>query len=325
MNSTRINLFSLMFISIFLVACSSNIVGSEEVKTGDLTVMTVEFNSGAPVPDLLISLEEVPSAKEVDTKIGSIEGVAVFEGLQEGKTYKIIATKIENGNNDDYSSVEEFTFKSSSPYFVLRTHANNYQQLAVPVVMQNPELPNGCEITSLTAVLNYYGFQLSKTEMTDRYLPQQNFRNEGNKKYGADPNKAFTGSPYEKKNATYVFASPIVKAAKAAIKENNLSLQVTNVSGQSSESILNLLDQGVPVIVWVTLDLSEPRKNGGWFIDKTNKFHEMYQNLHSVVLIGQSDDNVIVMDPLKGYVEHNIQQFFKSYEELGTQAVAIHK
>lgn len=51
----------------------------------------------------------------------------------------------------------------------------------------------------------------------------------------------------------------------------------------------------------------------------------MYQNLHSVVLIGQTEDKVIVMDPLKGYVEHNKQKFFKSYVELGKQAVAIHK
>ncbi|MEN2465771.1 C39 family peptidase [Ornithinibacillus sp. JPR2-1] len=32
-------------------------------------------------------------------------------------------------------------------------------------MMQKPELPNGCEITSLTSVLNYYDYQVSKTNM----------------------------------------------------------------------------------------------------------------------------------------------------------------
>lgn len=43
----------------------------------------------------------------------------------------------------------------------------------VPTVMQNPELPNGCEITSLTAVLNSKGYKVEKTEMADIYLPKE--------------------------------------------------------------------------------------------------------------------------------------------------------
>ena len=43
-------------------------------------------------------------------------------------------------------------------------------QIDVPVILQNPELPNGCEITSLTEVLQYLGFQVTHTEMAG-YLP----------------------------------------------------------------------------------------------------------------------------------------------------------
>lgn len=48
-------------------------------------------------------------------------------------------------------------------------------------------------------------------------------------------------------------------------------------------------------------------------------------NLHAVVLTGHLGDKVVVMDPLKGYVTYNVDQFFKSYHELGEQAVAVHK
>lgn len=35
---------------------------------------------------------------------------------------------------------------------------------------QYPELPTGCEITSLTSVLNYYGYDVDKEVMADDYL-----------------------------------------------------------------------------------------------------------------------------------------------------------
>ena len=34
--------------------------------------------------------------------------------------------------------------------------------LDVPQILQNPELPNGCEITSLCEVLRYLGFDADK-------------------------------------------------------------------------------------------------------------------------------------------------------------------
>ena len=53
----------------------------------------------------------------------------------------------------------------------------------------------------------------------------------------------------------------------------------------------------------------------------------MYKNLHAVVLtgIGDSGHTVTVMDPLKGNVQYDKEAFFKSYEALGKQAVAIYK
>jgi len=46
--------------------------------------------------------------------------------------------------------------------------------------------------------------------------------------------------------------------------------------------------------------------------------------LHAVVLVGIDGDIVEVMDPLKGIVQLNKQQFFDSYKALGEQAVVIY-
>lgn len=306
-----------------LAACGSD---SNKENNKELKVLTVEFSSGSPVPELYVTLSDASNGKEVDSVIGSQEGEALFDDLKDGHNYIVAATTLKNSVlGEGYTTVEQFTYDSTKPYYLLQTHsARDYQQLDVPVVMQNPELPNGCEITALTAVLNYYGVAAKKTEMAEKYLAKQAIRMAGEKKYGADPNKEYTGNPASK-DGTYVFAAPIVEAAEKAIIAKDASLRVTDVSGQTQEEILALVKEGVPVVVWVTLDLTEPRMDGGWVIDGTNDYHEMYENLHVVVLTGHLGDKVVVMDPLKGYVTYSDVQFFKSYKELGKQAVAVHK
>ena len=44
-------------------------------------------------------------------------------------------------------------------------------QLNVENILQNPELPNGCEITSAAIVLNYLGFDIDKVTLAENCLP----------------------------------------------------------------------------------------------------------------------------------------------------------
>lgn len=48
--------------------------------------------------------------------------------------------------------------------------SNSQFKLDVEPILQLPELPTGCEITSLATVLNYYGYDISKTQLADEYL-----------------------------------------------------------------------------------------------------------------------------------------------------------
>ena len=306
-----------------------NQFSQQEKQKSELTVLTVEFNSGAPIPNLYITVTDVKTGKIVEDVIGSDEGEATFSKLVEGQKYAIAATTLENSmENNGYTTIENFTYDSTKPYYRLQTHfSRDEQELDVPVVMQNPELPHGCEITSLTAVLNYYGMKVTKLEMTDTYLPKKKIDTENGQRIGPNPNQAFAGDPRDKANGMYVFAAPIVKAAEAAIADKQANLRVTNMSGASQDEILQLVREGVPVVTWVTLDLSEPKTKSdkGWIYEGESKSSAAYMNLHAVVLTGHLGDKVVVMDPLKGYVTYNVDQFFKSYKELRKQAVAVHK
>ncbi|QDQ03327.1 hypothetical protein FOH38_06680 [Lysinibacillus fusiformis] len=306
-----------------------NQLTQQDKQKNQLTVLTVEFNSGAPIPNLYIKVTDKETGEEVEDALGSEEGEATFSKLVEGKAYTIAATTLENSmGGDGYTTIDTFTYDTSKPYYRLQTHfSRDEQELDVPIVMQNPELPHGCEITSLTAVLNYYGMNVTKLEMADTYLPKQEFSIIGGQRFGPDPEHAFAGDPRDKANGMYVFAAPIVKAAQAAIIDKQADLRVTDKSGASQQEILKLVQEGVPVVMWVTLDLSAPKTKAskGWIYEGETTKRKGYVNLHAVVLTGHLGGKVVVMDPLKGYVTYNEDQFFKSYQELNAQAVAVHK
>lgn len=193
----------------------------------------------------------------------------------------------------------------------------------VPTIMQQPELPNGCEITSLTAVLNYYGQQVSKTTMADVYLPKEPFTYKENKRYGPNPYEAYAGDPRSSSGGWFSYAPPIVQAAQGYAANAGANLTATNLSGSSKETLLAKLDQGIPVVIWITLDLSSPKVNSSWYFSDTGEYFAAPVNLHAVVLNGYQGNKVHVMNPLKGQVTYNMDAFFNSYRALGSHAMIV--
>ncbi|WP_406945435.1 C39 family peptidase [Halobacillus sp. SY10] len=197
--------------------------------------------------------------------------------------------------------------------------------LDFPTVMQEPELPNGCEITSITSILNYEGIDVTKGKMSDDYLIKKPLSYKEGKRFGADPDKAYGGNPRSENSGWYVFEDPIVDAANQLIASTDKNLTAKKVSGSSKEEILNYIETGTPVMVWTTLDLSTPVKSGGWYVYGTEEFHSSYTNLHAMVLTGWENGKIHVMNPLKGKVVYDEEKLFKSYKEMGSRAVIIQK
>ncbi len=95
-------------------------------------------------------------------------------------------------------------------------------KIPLKYVPQNPELPTGCEITSLTAVLNYYGYDVSKTTMSDKYL-EKTIDKIGNFW------EVFVGNP--RTNGFGCYAKPIVNAANKYLSSHGNRHQAVNLSG----------------------------------------------------------------------------------------------
>ena len=193
-------------------------------------------------------------------------------------------------------------------------------KLPVKCVYQNPELPSGSEITSLATVLNYFGYGLSKVDLSDNYLEKSIDKI-------ADFWKVFLGDP--KSNGFGCYAQPIVDAANKYLKSNNQKYVAVNYSGNNFEKLLKQVENGNPVIIWSTTydektaDLHEPYATYKWEVD--GKTVQWISPEHCMVLIGYDiDKNIaIVSDPQRGIVEYNLETVKARYSAMHSQCVIL--
>ena len=194
-------------------------------------------------------------------------------------------------------------------------------------ILQNPQLPTGCEAVSLTILLNHLGFKVDKMIIAEKYLPKQAFYMKNGVLYGADVVNTFAGDP--KTSYSYgCFAPCIVNTAHRFLKSNGSDMDAYNISGKSLEELFEqYIDKGQPVLIWITSNkLSEPKKAEQW-VTADGKKVQWQRYEHCVVLTGydRGKKQIFVSDPLVGNTSHNYDTLNLRYEQMGRQAVSIEK
>ena len=182
-------------------------------------------------------------------------------------------------------------------------------------VNQYPELPTGCEITALTSVLNYYGYNVKKETMADDYL----------KKGSGSFYEMFLGNPRKKEGSYGCMAQPIADAANLYFKKNSISRKAVNISGSEFDKVLDYVAEGYPVIVWNTINMKPAYESKKLVLG--GKTYTWIAPEHCVVVIGFDRDanEVYVADPASGLVTRNLSTFKQRYNSLKKQAVYITK
>ena len=181
-------------------------------------------------------------------------------------------------------------------------------------ICQHPALPTGCEVTSLTMVLNYMGLKADKLDLADNYLPKGPVGK-------VDFRKAFAGNP-RNSSSRGCYAPVIVTTANLYLKSRASSLRAVNMSGKELDSLSAYLNQGLPVIVWCTMNCRKAWHSATWVINGKNLY--WYSPEHCVVLTGMGADTVTIADPDTGTIRtFNKAVFRTSYNSLFRQAVII--
>ena len=196
--------------------------------------------------------------------------------------------------------------------------------LPVPQILQNPELPNGCEITSLCEVLQYLGFPADKCMLADCYLPRSRFW------YGTDPDAQYMGDPHRDDGSPetgyYCFAGPIVAAAEHYFRDLRAETRFRPVdrTGSGREELEALLLEGHPFIFWASLHFEDIQSDplGGYLLPN-GTYHKLFHQLHCMVCCGMDEDSFFIADPLDFNRQVEKSRFMKIYRQLGSRAVAI--
>ncbi|MBC5637728.1 C39 family peptidase [Ornithinibacillus sp. BX22] len=337
-------LFFFLFLSIILVVLKGEKINAfvSEVfdkNEGVITIVSIDAQQGFPIKDVTFQLLDSETEEVLAELTTGSDGVVRTNDLPQNKTYQIIQTDIYwpyQLNTDPQTiallSEEEEIAIENNVHPSVTTYERTDQDevvvtemnLSVDTVLQEPELPNGCEVTSLASVLHYYGYEVDKTVLSDKYLPKIPFEVKNGKLYGADPYNAYAGEPRSRNQGFFSYAPPIIETVNRYFKEVGGHHKTEDITGSSPEELLNnYVQEGIPVVVWTTIDLKEPLFNYSWYVHGTEKSIDVIRNSHTVVLTGFSEEEVFVMDPLKGNVSYPMDQFFEIYKKAGSHAMVV--
>lgn len=167
--------------------------------------------------------------------------------------------------------------------------------LDVANIMQDPALPNGCEVVSLAMALNYAGCPVDPVALYDTFMPKSPLGD-------GDPWTSYVG---DAKGQGYgCYAPCVVTTGNAYLTSIGSAKTVSDVSGQSLSYYEQLIDSGIPVILWGTIGM-----NGNptlcWEATIDGKYVNWHSYSHCLVLVGYTDETYIFCDPLAGVVEYS--------------------
>ena len=192
------------------------------------------------------------------------------------------------------------------------------------IIEQYPELPTGCEITAMTMVLNYYGYNVDKVTMAMDYMPKvqaEFYRSEDGRLIGPDLENFFVGDPTQETG--YICGTgAIVTAANAYLMDVGSDLTAVAMKHAQPEELYDLIDEGTPVVIWCTINMEDRAETDGWYRED-GTYMEWSTNDHGAVLIGYDEDTVTVADPIYSRITVSRAQFEKIFAERGGQCVIL--
>lgn len=207
-----------------------------------------------------------------------------------------------------------------------RGEKNEVYTEKVECILQNPELPTGCEVTAGTMLLRAYGYDAEKTQTAELLEKSERIQRSDGAFYGPHPDEAFIGDPASP-GGFGVFPGPLAKALQKVIDSEGGVHTAKALYGLDERSILEYIDEGTPLCVWTSMYGKEIERRTGWYLIKDGEYTDEFfcwpSGEHCVVLTGYNDGEVMVCDPLEGECTYSRESFFRHYEQVGSYALVL--
>lgn len=260
--------------------------------------------------------------KAAESKSGAVSenGTEVLDQTEQNSDSNGMAEPESETQSETVAVGLESTLLSEKVY----RNSTGTQLTDFDIIEQYPELPTGCEITALTMVMNYYGYQVNKVTMALDYMPKvqaEFYRSEDGRLMGPDLENFFVGDPTEETG--YICGTgAIVTAANAYLTDVGSDMTAVAMKNAQPEELYDLIDQGTPVVIWCTINMEDRAETDSWYRED-GTYMEWSTNDHGAVLIGYDEDTVTVADPIYSRITVSRVQFEKIFAERGGQCVIL--
>jgi uncharacterized protein YvpB len=193
--------------------------------------------------------------------------------------------------------------------------------LDVPIIRQLPELPRGCEVTSLAMLLQDAGVQADKMTLAKQIKKDPTpFQKKNGKVYFGNPNDGFVGDMYSfKRPGLGVYHKPIKELA-----EKYLPNKIIDLTGSDFSDLQKHLSKGSPI--WIITNSTFKKLPESTFREwetPSGPIKITYYE-HSVVITGYDNDYIYFNDPLSGEKNKKAPKadFLEAWVQMGRQAIA---
>lgn len=200
-------------------------------------------------------------------------------------------------------------------YFKCAKQIKPSQQLNVPIENQLPDLPNGCEVTSLSMLLNYYQIKTSKDELAQKIKHVSSYTANGKR---GNPNEGFVGYMSQKNAGWCVYNEPLYNVAK---KYTN---RIQNATGSNFEQIIKLVSDGHPVLIITNLTFAPVNDMQTW--DTEQGKVQVTPSSHACVITGYNlKKKIVYVNNPYGIKNQAVSwdKLAKSYDQRGKQALYL--
>ena len=204
-----------------------------------------------------------------------------------------------------------------------KKETKKFAMIEAPLVLQNPELPSGCELTSLTMLLQFYGINKGKMELLPEMKTDDTpirWKN-GKIEYWGNPNLGYVGDITGKQKGFGIYHKALFDLLAKYVPT------AVDLTRSPFSKLEEKISEGIPVVVWTTIPFTVPREDQ-WVIwdSPLGPIRTTFLE-HSVLLVGYDETHVYVNDPLSGKKKYKIEktQFINTWEAMGRQALTYDK
>lgn len=232
-------------------------------------------------------------------------------------------------NRDGYQAIvyaKEFATQNTRKALIsIKEETNLIKEsvlLDAPILNQLPELPRGCEVTSLAMLLQYADVDVDKMTLAKQIKKDTTpYTRVDGKIYYGHPNDGFIGDMYSLSGPGLgVYHKPI-----AALAEKYLPDSIVDFTGSDFEEIKNHLSNNRPV--WVITNSTFKKLPESQFRtwNTPSGTVKITYSEHSVLITGYDETFVYFNDPLTGEKNKKapIKDFEESWVQMGSQAITI--